>query len=229
MAVLLIVKSSDARAAPNASHCVCLHNAIQQHSTFSPRSWGVYGILNWTDPDLRTGALSWHRVGVGNNPPSGAYAEFGWAKATSYCTPYLSPCALITVDDGTGPSTTQYPLPSVGTHSYSMQYDPNTSKYYFYIDFAYFTDKPAPLTSGDYVFGGGEVFTGYESMGDTLLSDLHYLVQDPIGNFVFVFWSGHEVYNFPDLPYYNRDNGPNSFYDTQLGLYFPAILRFSSP
>jgi hypothetical protein len=106
--------------------------------------------------------------------------EFGWFKTSTDMN------GLVGYDDGSGPKASP-PIPvTQATHAYSFQYDPNTGLYWFYVDASNVYNVAANFTSGNAATAGSEVFSGVESIGNTLYSDLRYLQQNPDGSFVFV-------------------------------------------
>lgn len=131
--------------------------------------------------------------------------EFGWQKTPSGIRGDIS------YNDGGG-AKQHYVSISAADHLYTFQYDPNTGKYWFKVDDTNVWNVNPNFSDGDAVIGGGEVAYGVESMGHTKLWQLRYLKRNPDGTFVYALWNGHVNYA-DDPPYYNTDNGLNSFYD----------------
>lgn len=186
------------------AHTGTIHNCTEKKDVVA---WGAWAYINWTDPDLDTGdggLWVYNRVGVVQSNPW-RYVEFGWQKTTAGIR------GAIGYNDGSGAKQLNVVI-SAATHRYSMQYDPNTGKYWFYVDGSNVANVNANFSSGNFVVGGGEVAYGVESMGHTKLWDLRYLKRNPDGTFVFVSWGGHVNYA-DDAPYSNTDNGTDSFYD----------------
>lgn len=99
-----------------------------------------------------------------------------------------------------------------------MQYDPNNSKYWFYVDGVNVWNVNANFSSGNAVVAGGEVLTGVENMQHTRVYDLRYLACTGCG---YTPWNGHVNY-LDDPPYYNTNLDANSFYsDLRGGSYEP--------
>ena len=121
-------------------------------------------------------------------------------------------CGYIAYNDGSGNRSQPVGGISQATHRYQSQYDPNSAKYYFYVDGSNVWNVNANFSSGNAAMGGGEVNNGVEKMAHTQLYDLRYLQKNPDGSFVFVLWNGHIDYA-DDSPYYNTSGGSNSFYD----------------
>ncbi len=203
--ILLVFAFTVAPSNRNVSaHLGALHNCTDKKDI---TAWGAWAYINWTNPDLDTGdggIWVYNRVGVVQWSPW-RYVEFGWQKTTAGIR------GAIGYNDGSGAKQVNVVI-TAATHKYHMQYDPNTGKYWFYVDGSNVANVNANFSSGNAVIGGGEVPYGVESMGHTLLSDLRYLKRNPDGTFVFSSWNGHINYA-DDAPYYNTDNGSNSFYD----------------
>ncbi|MES4787651.1 MAG: hypothetical protein C4294_19675 [Nitrospiraceae bacterium] len=191
---------------PPANHCSnCFHQAAEQQYV---TAWGGWAYI----PNLNSGRGSYHRVAVFQLSPF-RFAEIGWIKTNtfgSYCGWWNTFCAQVSWDSGSGNQNFSSAI-SQATHLYSLQYDPNTQKYWFYVDGSNIFNQNANFSSGT-IGAGGEVVDGVESMAHTQLYDLRYLQRNGDGSFVFVSWNGHVNYR-DDPPYYNTDNGPNSFYD----------------
>lgn len=179
-------------------------------------AWGVEGRITWTNPDLRGGTGSAHRVAVVQQNPW-RYTEVGWAKLTNGL------YTFVTYENGTGPITQYFSNLTPAEHQYTAQYDPNTAKHWYYVDGVSFFSQPVNFSWGDRVIGGGEVIDGIEGMGNTLLFDLRYLVNQG-GSFLYVPWDGYERY-VEDRPYCNVPNGLNSFYDTECWVYLPILIK----
>lgn len=186
------------------AHTGALHNATEKRDIVN---WGASAYIQWTNPDLDTGDGGWaiyHRVATVQWSPW-RFVEFGWRKTTSGFS------GLIAYDDGSGGKNIPVSL-SAADHRYHFQYDPNTGKYWFGVDGSNYWSVNANFSDGDAVIGGGEVGYGVESMGHTKLWNLRWLKRNPDGTFVYVSWDGH-ANSADDSPYYNTDNGLNSFYD----------------
>src|SRR5262245_44296232 len=151
--------STDAIA---ANHCTCLHNATQKKDV---TAWGVSGYISWTNPNLNNGTASYHRVGVVQNSPW-RFVEFGWVKTVlcGNCEWNQRFCGLVSYDDGGGGLNVHISGITQATHRYSMQYDPNTNKYWFYMDGVNVYSRIVNFSSGNFVAGGGEVSNGLEKM-----------------------------------------------------------------
>jgi len=191
-------------------------NASQKKDGIVP--WGVEAYITWTDPDLRTGTGSAHRVIVVLDNPTNPYTELGWSKLND------GRHSFITYHTGNGnPVTLYFGNMTPATHQYTIQYDPNQSKHFYYIDGVPFFSQAVGFSSGNRVVAGGEVLDGVESMGNTLLYDLRYLTLQG-SNFVFVPWNGYERF-VEDYPYCNISNGSNSFYDTECRIFLPTLFK----
>lgn len=205
--VLLIIAPQSAQATtnnmPEYNHCTnCLHNATEKKDI---TAWGVWGYITWTNPNLNGGAWSYHRVAVVKWSPW-RFVEWGWQKISTGIR------GAIAYDAGSGGVNVIIGGVSAATHRYSIQYDPNTSKYWFYLDGANVYNINANFSSGNAVTGGGET-TGVEAMAHTKLYDLRYLKKNANGTFSYVLWGGHINYA-DDPPYYNTNGTDvNSFYD----------------
>lgn len=186
------------------AHIGALHNCTEKKDIVA---WGARTYIDWTNPDLDTGdggQWVYNRIGVVRWSPW-RFVEFGWQKTTAGIR------GVIAYNDGSGNKNLVVTI-SAATHLYSMQYDPNTGKYWFYVDERNIANVNANFSAGDAVIGGGEVAYGVESMGHTKLWDLRYLKRNSDGTFVFWPWDGHVNYA-DDEPYFNTDNGANSFYN----------------
>lgn len=181
-----------------------LHNATQKKDV---TAWGSWAYINWTNPDLDGGSWVYHRTAVLQWSPW-RFVEFGWQKTSSGVR------GLIVYEDGSG-AKNQVVSISAATHRYSMQYDPNTDKYWFYLDGSNVWNVDANFSSGDAAMAGGEVASGVEDMGHTHCYDLRYLKKND-GTFSFVLWNGYEEYAVDDA-YFNTDDGSNAFYDDGVG------------
>lgn len=201
------VASASGSHRPPLSHGEFLHNAREKKSG-SYTAWGGRATINWTNPNLtQYGWLSYHRVATIDYSAQ-KYVEFGVAQTSNGIK------GLIAWNDGSGDQNAEVTV-SAATHSYSHQYDPNTSKYWFYVDGANVYNISANFSSGNISGAGGEAGSGVEQFNSTLISNLSYLKRNSNGTFVYSSWNGHVQYNDPDdAPYYNTD-GPNSnsFYD----------------
>ncbi len=186
------------------AHTGALHNCTEKKDVVA---WGAWAYINWTNPDLDTGdggQWVYNRVGVAQVSPW-RFVEFGWWKTTSGLQGYIA------YNDGSGNKGQSVTI-SAATHRYSMQYDPNTGKYWFYVDGSNVWNVNANFTDGDFAVGGGEVGYGVESMGHTKLWDLRYSKRNPDGTFQYALWNGHVNYADDD-PYFNTNIDSNSFYD----------------
>ncbi len=112
-------------AQPTESTSV-FHNAVQKKYYYNATqkkdvtaAWGAEVSITWTDPDLKWGTFSAHRVALVQQSPW-RYAEVGWIKRTTGL------FIFVTWDDGSGPQSRQFSNLSPATHVYSSQYDPNT-------------------------------------------------------------------------------------------------------
>lgn len=192
-------------------------NAAQKKDGIVP--WGVEAYITWTDPNLRGGTGSGHRVIVVLENPTRPYTELGWAKLNDGLHSY------VTYFDGIMPNPVTQFFENITpiTHQYTIQYDPTQSKHFYFIDGIPFFSQAVNFSSGNRVVAGGEVIDGFESMGNTLLYDLRYLTLQG-SNFLFVPWDGYERY-VEDRPYCNILNGPNSFYDTECWIFLPTLLK----
>ncbi len=126
---LLMSTSQSAQAitdnTPKYNHCnPCLHNATEKKDI---DAWGAWAYITYTNPNLNGGLASYHRVGVVQWSPW-RFVEFGWRKLTGVGTK-----GLIAYDSGSGGRNVSVAI-SGATHRYSMQYDPNNGKYWFYLD-----------------------------------------------------------------------------------------------
>lgn len=207
LSLLIVLVVTILIALPSRSvqaHTGARHNATEKKDIVN---WGAWAYIQWTNPDLDTGdggQWTYHRVVTVQWSPW-RYVEFGWQKTTSGIR------GAIGYEDGSGPRQQNVTI-SAADHRYTFQYDPNTGKYWFYVDGSNVWNVNANFSDGDAVIGGGEVAWGVESMGHTRLWDLRYLKRNPDGTFVYISWNGHVNYA-DDSPYYNTDNGLNSFYD----------------
>jgi len=178
-------------------------------------NFGVYAYIQWKKINLQAGqggTFSYHRVAsIQTNP--WRYVEFGWTKNIAGDCAGVAVnnfCALIVYNAGGGDFA--HPVAfTKADHSYSIQYDPNTTKHWFYLDGNNVWNKNSGFGQGNQVKGGGEVGAGVEQMKDVHLSSLEYLVNNG-GNFQFVFWNGY-VDAEQEAPYSNIDGGPNDFFD----------------
>ncbi len=213
--VVLILGLTSASASPLAQASKKLYNAQQQKDV---TAWGAHATINWTDPPLNGGTFSDHRVAVIQLSPW-HYGEIGWLKDSTGLHTFVA------YDDGGG-NTQQFFSVSPATHDYSLQYDPNTAQYWFYVDSVVVFNWPINFSSGGYVAAGGEVWDGVESMGWTRLSNLSYLVNQGGNNFVYVPWNGYQRY-VVEFPYCNIGIDSNSFYDTEniCYVFLPVILN----
>jgi hypothetical protein len=193
--------------APIANHCTCLHNATQKKDV---TAWGVWSYISWTNPNLNNGTASYHRVGIVQNSPW-RFVEFGWVKTILFgnCDWNSTFCGLVSYNAGSGGRNVAIPSVTQALHRYSMQYDPNTSKYWFYVDGTNVYSVNANFSSGNFVVGGGEVSNGLEKMNGTTLSDLRYIAS--LGG-SYVSRNGHTNY-VVEAPYYNTNISSNSFSD----------------
>ena|SRR5436190_1993070 len=110
---------------PAENHCTCLHNATEKKVV---TTWGGWASITFTDPNLSGGASSYHRVATIEGT-TGKFVEWGWVKDPT--------CffALLSWNDGIFGTRHRYVSGiSRATHNYSHQYDPNSSKFWFYID-----------------------------------------------------------------------------------------------
>jgi len=191
---------------PKYSHCACLHNALEKKNI---TAWGAYAYITWRNPNLNGGLFSYHRVGVMlQTPTTWRFVEFGQRKISTGIQ------GTIAYNAGSGTNNIFLPI-STGTHQYSMQYDPNSGKYWFYLDGANVYNINAGFSSGNAVIAGGEVAYGVEAMAHTKIYGLRYLKRKADGTFVYVSWNGHVDYSSygDDPPYYNTNINLNSFYD----------------
>jgi hypothetical protein len=184
------------------NHCTCLHNATEKRDG---TTWGGSGYLTWTNPNLNGGWASYHRVATAQTSPW-RFVEWGWGKTSSGYQ------AILAYDAGSGGQNVYFSGITAATHQYSHQYDPNTSKYWFYIDGSNYTNINANFSSGTFNAAGGEAGNGVESFNSTKVYDLRYLVRNPNGTFTFASWNGHSNY-IDNAPYSNQNIDGNSFYD----------------
>jgi hypothetical protein len=211
--IAFFISGTDANAettsAPTSNHCVCRHNAQQKKQL---ANFGVYGYIQWKRTNLNGGTFTYHRVAsVQENP--WRYVEFGWTKnAVGDCAAVTTGnfCALIVYNPGTGDFGHAVAFTKVD-HSYSAQYDPNTTKHWFYLDGANVWNVNAGFGQGTQVKGGGEVGRGVEQMNDAHLYNLAYSVNNG-GGFQYVSWNGY-VDAEQEAPYSNVNGGPNDFFD----------------
>jgi hypothetical protein len=200
----LKVEASNIKS-PEAHQCsTCLHNATER---IIRTVWGVSANITYSNPLLKGGLWSFHRVAVANEAPY-RFIEWGWYKDATGIH------GLVVYNTGSGSSRrVKIEGVSPATHRYSMQYDPNTKKYWVYLDGKYVYNANPNFSSGTYAVAGGEVATGVERMSYAYIYNLQYLKKNADGTFVFAPWNNHLNY-VDDPPYYNP-NGPNlnSFYD----------------
>jgi hypothetical protein len=139
------------------------------------------------------------------------FVEFGWVKTVLFgnCAWNSTFCGLVSYDNGSGGQNVPISGITQATHRYSMQYDPNTNKYWFYVDGANIYNINANFSSGNFVVGGGEVSNGLEKMNGTTLSDLRYIASLGGG---YVSWNGHVNY-VVEAPYFNTNISSNAFSD----------------
>jgi hypothetical protein len=183
-----------------------LHNATQKLDTIA---WGVQGYITWTDPSLNGGQWSYHRLSVIHWSPW-RFVEWGWQKTTAGFR------GMIAYNDGTRLYNRVVNGLSSATHRYSIQYDPNTGRYWFFVDGVSVWSVDADFSAGDAVTIGGEVATGRECMGDTKSYDLRYLVRKPDGSFAYVPWDGLKPYAV-DAPFSNSGDGRSLVFDHGCG------------
>lgn len=214
--IVVLFGLTSANAGPLAQTPKKYYNAQQKKDV---TAWGAAATITWTDPPLNGGTFSDHRVAVLQSSPQ-RYGEIGWIKRSTGL------FYFVTYDDGSGagPISHEYPL-SPGTHVYSLQYDPNTGEYWFYVDGGYVYNIALNFSSGSYVAAGGEVLDGVESMGQTQLYDLNYFVNQG-GIFSPALWNGYVPY-IVEHPYCNIPIDSNSFYDSECPYYnaLPLILN----
>lgn len=189
-----------------ASQAEKLHNATQKLDTVA---WGVQGYITWTDPSLNDGQWSYHRLSVIHWNPW-RFVEWGWQKTKAGFR------GMIAYNDGTRLYNRVVTGLSSATHRYSIQYDPNTGRYWFFVDGVSVWSVDADFTAGDAVTIGGEVATGRECMGDTKSYALRYLVRKPDGSFAYVPWDGLKPYAV-DAPFYNSGDGRSLVFDHGCG------------
>lgn len=175
--------------APEYSHCTCLHNAIEKKDVTTKGGWAY---ITWTNPNLNGGWVSYHRVATVQWSPW-RYVEWGWGKTASGFQ------GLMAYNAGSGDQNVYVSGISAATHRWSHQYDSNTSKFWFYVDGANYTNVNVGFSAGNAVTAGGEVGNGVESMNSTNLYDLRYLSCSGCG---FTLWNGHVNY-VDNSPYYN--------------------------
>lgn len=175
------------------------HNAVEGKDV---TAWGVWGYITWTNPDLNGGSWSYHRVAIAQWNPW-RFVETGWMKTANGFK------GSISYDDGSGGKGFDHPL-APGTYRYSAQYDPNVSRYIFFVDGVYVWDVDANFSTGDVVLAGGETATGVEDMNHTYYYDLRYLIKSN-NNYYYRLWNGHSTY-VEDPPYYTTNSGTNAFY-----------------
>ena len=211
--ILFVVTKNDTRAEPpenpSANHCVCLHNAQQGKDV---ANFGASSLIQWKKVNLFAGTFSYHRVASIQLAPW-RFVEFGWIKENQNWCAGLAVnlnCGLIVYNAGAGDLRQAITI-TRANHTYSFQYDPNTNKYWFYLNGANVWNKNAGFGQGNRVAGGGEVGAGVEQMKDVQLSNLLYLQQNG-GVFQFVVWNGY--FNLQqEAPYSNIAGGPNDFLD----------------
>lgn len=204
---IVVQASKQERSYPSPLlHVDGLHNATQKKDV---TAWGVLANLTWTNPNLNGGSWSYHRPMVVQWSPW-RFVEFGWQKTTSGFR------GLVGYNDGSGNKNQVISGVSAATHSYSIQYDPNSTKYWFYVDGSNVWNVNANFSSGNAVISGGEVASGVECMGHTRNYNLHYLQRNANGTFTYYFWNGYVPYAV-DAPYSNAPDGSNAFYDDGCG------------
>lgn len=188
---------------PPLNHGNALHNATDK---FDVTAWGVRGIITWTNPPLNGGFWSYTRVALLVQSPF-KFVEWGWYK-TCEVNCFVG---LIAWDDGSGLQNLTVPGIIAGDHTWSIQYDPNTSRYYFYVDAVSMYNLQINMSSGNRVTAGGEVNTGIERMNHVRTSSLNYLFRRSDGTFTFRPWTSHTNY-VDDPPFYNTNINSAGFY-----------------
>ena len=183
MALVTVIVASfgltSANASPLAQTPKKLYNAQQQKDI---TAWGALATINWTEPTLDGGTYSDHRVAVIQSSPW-RYGEIGWIKYST------GPQTFVAYDSGGGNRSRGYSF-TPATHDYALQYDPSTGEYWFYVDTVPVDHFALNFSSGNLARGGGEVWDGVESMGQTRLSNLSYSVNQG-GNFSYTSWNGY--------------------------------------
>jgi hypothetical protein len=207
---------TDASASPLAQTPKKYYNAQQKKDV---AAWGAKATITWTDPALNGGTFSAHRIAMIQVSPF-QFGEIGWEKTTGGL------LGFVTYNDGSGIGNqgTTFSV-SPATHEYALQYDPNTQRYWFYVDGSIVFNAATNFPSGNRVAGGGEAYDGVESMGHTRLSDLGYSVNQG-GNFSYAPWNGYESYQ-QGYPYCNILIDSSSFYDADCPYYIalPLLLK----
>lgn len=209
--VAFLVASNRAEAkdpeGPSSDHCVCRHNAQQKKEV---NNFGAAATIQWKKLNLNNGGYSYHRIATIQAAPW-RYVEFGWLKnSQGLCGAGTNTCAYIVYNAGGADFPMRIPM-TRADHSYSFQYDPNSGRYWFYLDGANVWNQNANFQAGTRVAGGGEVDMGVEGMGNVHLSNLLYL-QNNGGLFQYVPWNGYIEYQ-RQPPYSNLPGGQNDFFD----------------
>ncbi len=205
--------NADTPKLPSSHPCThpCLHNAQQKKDL---ANYGAYASIQWKKVNLFTGKFSYHRVASIQTSPF-RFVEFGWIKDIQIPTQcdnvaVNSNCGLIVYNAGVGNLRKAVAI-TKATHVYQFQYDPNTSKYFFYLDGANVYDINAGFGQGNQIKGGGEVADGLEQMKDVQQFNLKYVIQNG-GGFQYVPWNGY-VDAEQEFPYSTIDGGANDFFN----------------
>ena len=179
------------------AHSGVTHNALRGKPV---TNWGVYGVIEVTDPDLHGGNWSYQRVATYQLQPNHYYGEIGWLKR-DVDPPDSHQIVLVRQND-------------YGHYWYGWAFDADADNGYFAVEYddatgrhKFFGGDSSPAAyraqydlnfvddEGEGIICGGET-TGVEGMGDTRCGNggsngLGFMDDEdgPHRN-----WNGHSVY-----------------------------------